>query len=325
MNAQTNAQANARVAVRGDEESYDVLVVGGGAAGLSAALSLARARRRVAVVDDGSPRNAPAEGVHGFLSRDGMPPRHLLAAGRAEVTGYGGELINDRVTAVEPGFAARLASGRTLRARRLLVATGLRDELPEVPGLRERFGRDVLHCPYCHGHEVAGRALGVLGTQPLSAHQALLISQWSPDVTYFPGGPGGSAPTEEERARLAARGVRIAEGEVTGLALGEDGRLRGVRLAGDRLVPREALFVAPRFVPNDALLVALGCERNAEGWAVADPSGRTTAPGVWVAGNTADARAQVVTAASQGVAAAAALNQDLLEEDVTAALTAPAR
>jgi thioredoxin reductase len=132
----------------------DVVVVGGGAAGLSAALVLVRARRMVVVVDAGAPRNAPAAHMHGFLSRDGMPPRELLAAGRAEVSSYGGRLIDDTVVGVEPGFHVRLASGAHLRTRRILVATGLRDELPDLPGVRERWGRDLLHCPYCHGYEV---------------------------------------------------------------------------------------------------------------------------------------------------------------------------
>ena len=143
--------------------SYDVVVVGGGAAGLSAALVLGRARRRVAVIDAGAPRNAPAAHMHGFLSRDGMPPADLLAAGRAEVTGYGVELIEDKVAAIEPGFHVRLAGGRVLQARRILVATGLSDELPEIPGVRDRWGRDLLHCPYCHGWEVRDQPIGVLG------------------------------------------------------------------------------------------------------------------------------------------------------------------
>jgi thioredoxin reductase len=162
-----------------------VVVVGGGAAGLSAALVLGRARRRVAVVDAGAPRNAPAAHMQGFLSRDGMPPAELLAAGRAEVTRYGVELIEDRVVGIDPGFFVRLAGGATLRARRLLVTTGVVDELPQIAGLRERWGRDLLHCPYCHGWEVRDQPLGVLGTQPGSVQHAQLVRQWSDDVVFF--------------------------------------------------------------------------------------------------------------------------------------------
>ena len=165
---------------------YDVVVVGGGAAGLSAALVLGRARRRVAVVDAGAPRNAPAAHMQGFLSRDGMPPADLLAAGRAEVTGYGVELIDDQVVGIEPGFFVRLAGGRVLlRARRILVTTGVRDELPNIPGARQRWGRDLLHCPYCHGWEIMNQPVGVLGTQPGSVQHALLVRQWSDDVVFF--------------------------------------------------------------------------------------------------------------------------------------------
>src|SRR5690349_15705605 len=133
---------------------YDVVVVGGGAAGLSAALVLTRARRKVLVLDAGTPRNAPAAHMQGFLSRDGMAPSELLAVGRAEVAGYGVEVVEDRVLGIDPGFTVRLAGGRFLTARRVLVATGVRDELPDIEGVRERWGRDLLHCPYCHGWEV---------------------------------------------------------------------------------------------------------------------------------------------------------------------------
>jgi thioredoxin reductase len=158
---------------------------GGGAAGLSAALVLGRARRRVAVVDAGSPRNAPATHMQGFLSRDGMPPAELLAAGRAEVQGYAVELIEDRVDGIEAMFSVRLAGGHALDARRILVATGCRDELPDIPGVRERWGRDLLHCPYCHGWEVRDQPIGVLGTNSGSVQHALLVRQWSEDIVFF--------------------------------------------------------------------------------------------------------------------------------------------
>src|SRR4051812_2274907 len=148
------------------DERYDVVVIGGGAAGLSGALALARARRRVLVIDAGEPRNAPAGHVHNYLGREGTPPAELLAAGRAEVGGYGGQVSGGRVTGAErtddAGFRVGLDDGRTVRARRLLVATGLVDQLPDVPGLGDLWGSDVLHCPYCHGWEVRDRAIGVL-------------------------------------------------------------------------------------------------------------------------------------------------------------------
>jgi thioredoxin reductase len=295
-------------------DEFDVVVVGGGAAGLNAALVLVRARRRVAVIDAGDPRNAPAAHMQGFLSRDGMAPARLLEVGREEVTGYGGEIVAGRVERIDPGFVVHLAGGRTLRARRVLVATGLRDELPEVPGLRERWARDVLHCPYCHGYEVRDRPLGVLGT----LHLGLLLPQWSADVVFFPHRTELSAG---EREQLLARGVHIADGEVSGLAVADDA-LRGVELTGGRVVPREVLFVGPRFVPRDDLLAGLGCALGADGRVRTDPTGRTSVPGVWAAGNVVDPRAQVVTAAGMGSAAAIALNADLVEEDVRHAVAA---
>jgi thioredoxin reductase len=224
-------------------KEYDVVVVGGGPAGLSAALVLLRARRAVVVVDAGAPRNAPASHLHGFLSRDGMPPRELLAAGRSEVSSYGGRLIDDTVIGVEPGFQVRLANASRLGARRILVATGLRDELPDIPGVRERWGKDLLHCPYCHGYEVRDLPLGVLGGTPEAVQHALLVRQWSPDVTLF---PHTDTLTPEQRQHLTARGIGIVEGAVARLVVDND-QLQGVELAGGTVIPRTAVFVRPRF------------------------------------------------------------------------------
>lgn len=295
---------------------YDVVVVGGGAAGLNAALVLGRARRRVAVVDAGEPRNAPAAHMQGFLSRDGMDPAALLEVGRTEIAGYGVGLIKARVEHIDHGFYVRLAGGAVLRTRRVIVTTGLRDELPDLPGVRERWGRDVLHCPYCHGYEVRDRRLGVLGTHPGSVHHALLLRQWSDDVVFF---PHTLEVDEADRERIAARGVRIFDGTVKRLVVDRD-RLRAVELVEGRLVPRDAAFVFPRMVPNDGLLTGLGCATGEDGRVVTDATGRTSVSGVWAAGNVADPRAQVVTAAGMGSAAAIALNHDLLDEEVDRAL-----
>ncbi|PZG52180.1 thioredoxin reductase [Spongiactinospora gelatinilytica] len=295
---------------------YDVVVVGAGAAGLNAALLLGRARRKVAVIDAGEPRNAPAAHMHGFLSRDGMPPAALLEAGRAEVARYGVRLLRGRVEEIEPGFSVRLGGGPVLGARRVLVATGLRDELPGIPGVRERWGKDVLHCPYCHGHEVAGRPLAVLGTHPGAVHQALLLRQWSEDVIFLKHTLDLAA---EDRERLEAFGLRVVEGEIDHLVV-EGDRLRGVELAGGRVLPRAAVFLFPRMVPHDGLLTGLGCAKDDSGWIATDRTGRTGVPGVWAAGNVIDPRAQVITAAGMGATAAFALNADLVDEDVQRAV-----
>jgi thioredoxin reductase len=297
--------------------SYDVVVVGGGAAGLSAALVLGRARRGVAVVDAGAPRNAPAAHMHGFLSRDGMPPTDLLTVGRAEVTGYGVDLIEDKVTAIEPGFDVRLARGRVLHARRILVATGLSDVLPDIPGVRERWGKDLLHCPYCHGWEVRDQPIGVLGTQPASVEHALLVRQWSDDMVFF---AHTGDLSSDDLVQLEARGVRVVRGEVERLVVDDD-RLTGVELIDGRVIERTAVFIRPGMASHrDGLLTALGCEVNEAGFASVDATGRTTTSGVWAAGNVADPRAQVITAAGAGSAAAIAMNADLVQDDVERAV-----
>ncbi|WP_425861911.1 NAD(P)/FAD-dependent oxidoreductase [Arthrobacter sp. TWP1-1] len=299
---------------------YEVVIVGGGAAGLSAALLLVRARRKVLVVDAGEPRNAPAAHLHGFLSRDGLPPAELLALGRAEVKAYGGEFLEGEVKDLLPsggsGFWVVLAGGRRISAGRILVASGLRDELPDILGLAERWARDVLHCPYCHGYEVRGRKLGVLGGSPDTVRYAQIVRQWAEDVVLF--APAGFLTTLQ-RSELAARSIGIVEGSVSRVIV-EDDRLRGVEIDDGSIVLRDALFVPPRFVPNSELLARLGCELDEAGWALKDDTGQTTVSGVWVAGNVANPRAQVITAAGEGSATAMAINADLVDQDVRSAV-----
>ena len=294
-------------------QSYDVVVIGGGAAGLSAALVLGRARRRVAVVDAGTPRNAPAAQMHGFLSRDGMPPAELLRIARAEARSYGVELIDDRAAEVESGFTVRLDGGRTLTARRLLLTTGAVDELPDIQGARQRWGRDLLHCPYCHGWEVRDQPIGVLGTVAGSVEHAHLLRQWSDDVIFF---AHRYPVSPSERAALDARGVRVVDGSVARLSVVED-RLDAVQLTDGRSLPRAALFIRPTLHARpDGLAAALGCQVDEGGFLHVDAMGRTTVPGVFAAGNATNPRAQVITAAGEGSAAAIAINGDLVEEDV---------
>jgi len=296
--------------------NYDVIVIGGGAAGLSAALVLSRARRKVLVVDAGSPRNAPAAHMHGYLSRDGMPPAELLAAGRREVNSYGGEIIDGAVTDLVPaghGFTALLAGGQRISSRRLLVTTGLRDELPDIPGLRDRWARDVLHCPYCHGHEVSNRRLGVIGGTPGAVRYAQIVRQWTDDLIFF---TPPNVLTAVERTELLARAIGVVEGTIDQLVIDVADQLRGVQMRDGCVIPADALFVPPHFIPNNALLVGLGCDADADGWVTVDNIGRTRVPGVWAAGNVVDPRAQVITAAGAGSAAAIAMNADLVDEDI---------
>ncbi|MFI1928986.1 NAD(P)/FAD-dependent oxidoreductase [Streptomyces sp. NPDC020330] len=300
--------------------SYDVIVIGGGAGGLNAALVLARARRTVAVVDAGEPRNAPSAHMHSFLSRDGVPPLTVLEVGRAEIARYGAVHVDGRVEQVEAaetgGYVVRLAGGATLDARHVVLATGLHDELPDLPGVRAMWGQDVHFCPYCHGYEVRDQPIVVLGVHPASPGQALLLRQWSSHITYV---PHGRPLTDEERERMDARGVEVAEGTVSTL-LAKDGRLNAVELTDGRTLECSGVFLFPTMTPNDGAFDGLGCEKNEQGWLVTDRAGRTSRPGLWAVGNVVDSRAQAVTAAGMGAAAAFALNHDLVDEEIERAL-----
>ncbi|WP_116198834.1 bifunctional NAD(P)/FAD-dependent oxidoreductase/class I SAM-dependent methyltransferase [Amycolatopsis circi] len=307
------------------DEKYDVVVVGGGAAGLSGAVALARSRRSVLVVDSGEPRNAPAGHVHNYLARESTPPAELLSLGRAELAGYGGEVVAQTVTSIakgDNGFEISLADGRRTHARRVLVATGLVDELPEVAGLAARWGRDVLHCPYCHGWEVRDRAIGVLSTGPMTVHQALMWRQLTDDVVVFRHTHG-----DFDEAPLLARGIRIVDGVVAAIEA-EDDQLTGVRLESGTVVAREALAVAAPAKTRADFLAPLGIEPEPvefNGFVIgtrvpADAAGRTSVPGLWVAGNVTDMRAQVVVSAAAGLMAGAAINGELVEEEAAEAV-----
>ena len=308
------------------DEAVDVLVIGGGAAGLSAGLMLARARRTVVVVDAGEPRNAPAAGVHGLLGHDGVPPAELLDRGREEVRRYGGGVEQGEVESayrVGDGFAVRLTDGRTLEARRLLVTTGLVDVLPDVPGVQGRWGRDVVHCPYCHGWEVRDQRIAVLAGSPMSVHQALLFSQWSGDVTYV---SHAGAPDADQREQLAARGIRVVDDRATEVLVTDD-RITGIRLDGGGEVECDVVTVASRMVARAGFLADLGLktEEHPSGMGEhvpVDATGRTTVPGVWAAGNVSDLSAQVGGAAAAGAIAAAHINGDLVTTETGEAVAA---
>lgn len=299
---------------------FDVVIVGGGAAGLSAAVTLGRALRSVLVIDAGEPRNAPATGVHGFLTREGMSPLHLLEAGRAEAEGYGatvrrGEVVGaDRTDA---GFAVTLADGGRAIGRRLLLATGLEDGLPDIPGLRDHWGTGVVHCPYCHGYEIRGQRIGVLGTGPLSVHQTLLFRQWSEDITLFLNDT--LTPSEDDWDRLSARGIRVVDGAVLSVDHA-DGVLSGVTVASGRHFDLQALAVGTRMEARTDVASSLGllAEPHPSGMGhalIGGPMGVTTVPGVYVAGNVSNLAAQVIVAAAEGMMAGAAINADLIQEE----------
>jgi thioredoxin reductase len=304
-----------------DTTRYDVVIVGGGAAGLSAATTLGRALRSVLVIDSGTPRNAPAAGVHGFLSRDGMNPRELLSVGRGEVRSYGGTVIDGEAVSARrtpDGFEVILADARRFSGRRLLVTTGLADELPPIDGLREQWGMGVVHCPYCHGWEIRGQRIGVLGTGPLSVHQALMFRQWSPDITLFLN--DAAEPADEEWDKLAARSITVVDGAVASVDA-VDGVLTGLTLRQGRSFGVQALAVGPRMEARSALLesLGLGSQMHPSGagrFIETDATGATAVRGVYAGGNVSNLMAQVITAAAEGVMTGARINGDLIEEEI---------
>jgi len=301
------------------KRDHEVIVIGGGAAGLAAAVALGRSCRSVLVIDSGEPRNAPANGIHNFLSLEGVAPGDLLKAGRAEVEQYGGEIRAGRAIGAEQlteGFAVTLEDGDRVTGRRLVVTTGLVDELPDVEGLRERWGRDVLHCPYCHGWEVRGQAIAVLGVGTGSVHQALLFSQLTDDLTLV---THTFVPDVESRRLLAAAGVTVVDGRVQSVEV-EDDAVTGLRLDDGRMVPATAITVATYMRARSGVLTSLGIETvpHPSGMGehvVVDEMRQTSVPGVYAAGNVTDLSAQVMGAAAAGTMAGALANLDLVMSD----------
>ena len=291
----------------------DVIVIGGSFAGLSAALQLARARRRVLLIDAGEPRNRFATAAHGFLGQDGVAPHVIRATARAQLAAYPTVRFHQglatQAEASLEGFGVTCADGSTHHAARLILATGVRDELPAVPGIGERWGRTVLHCPYCHGYELQGAPVGVLAGHEKSAHQAALLPDWGP-TTYFT--QGAFEPDDEQAALLAARGVTIERTPVVAL-LGEAPALTGVRLADGRVVSLGGLFVAPRTDPGP-LARQLGCavDDGMTGPLIrVDAMQQTTVPGVYAAGDAATAMHNATFASAAGVMAGVATHQSL--------------
>lgn len=299
---------------------FDVVIVGGGPSGLSAALVLGRSRRRVLLVHDGPTRNARAEAAHTVFTRDGTPPAELLRIGREQLVPYGVVLRDERVVGVEQtaaGFAVVFDRSPSVEARKLLLATGVRDVLPDVPGFSELWGTGVFHCPYCHGWEVAGRPLCIYGRGEVAHHLSRLLLGWSDDLVLFTDGP--AELSDERRARIAGHGIVIREERVERLA-GSNGRLEAVVLEGGEVVPRAGMFFMPAQEPRSDLSSRLGCPFTTDGRVEADAFGRTPVPGVYVAGDMAPGMQQVLAAAASGAMAGATLNNDLLSEDFEGAI-----
>lgn len=308
---------------------WDVVVVGGGSAGLSAALMLGRSRRRVLVVDDSRPRNAVAAHMHGVLGRDHTAPLDLLASGRAELARYDVVVESAAVASAsaledgdEPGFELVLDSGERHTARRVLAATGLVDELPGIPGLAAQWGRGVVLCPYCDGWEVRDRRIAVIAAAQSNTHQAQLMRQLTHEVVFY---ANGTSLPDRARTELEARGIAIEEREVTGIVEADDGTIRGIRLADGSEQQVDVVFIAPRPVPNNLLLGDLRARtmrQSGVDWVLVDDDGRTSVRGLYAAGNVVSARSSVPWAMASGALAGTAINADLVDEDVRRAVAA---
>jgi len=296
---------------------HDAIIIGGGFAGLSAAMQLARARRRVLVIDAGQPRNRFSDHSHGVFAHDGRPGSTLLAEARAQLATYPtvrvmqGEVVEAR--ARDGGFLLETADGERARGRRLILATGIADRLPGVPGLAPRWGKTVLHCPYCHGYEIGGGPIGVLATGPLAIHQASLIADWG-DVTLF---SNGMIIDESTAAMLARRRVTIEPARVEAIE-GQAPAIAGIRLADGRLVAVKALFVAAPTQMASPLAEMLGCAFDptplgpiirTDTWKL------TTVHGVYAAGDAARAPQNITFATADGVTAGVGLHHQLIADE----------
>jgi thioredoxin reductase len=297
------------------ENPWECVIVGGGAAGLSAALVLGRARRRVLVLDTGEQSNRPAHGIGGLLGHDGRAPAELYERGREELAAYPSvELRDARVvtgSAQDAGFALSTADGASLHAARVLLATGMEYALPDLPGVAELWGDTVFHCPYCHGWEVRDRALAVLGATK-AVHRAVLLRQWSADVVLLTDGP--AELDADERARLQRAAIPVDERRVTGVRA-HAGALAAVRFADGGELARDGLLVPALLRQRSSLASDLGAELTERGSVDVDPFGRTTVPGLYAAGDVTSPMPQVAGAIADGSRAAAAINDELLASE----------
>lgn len=300
---------------------FDVIVVGGSFAGLSAATYVARGRRSVCVIDAGRPRNRFAAASHGFFGQDGSDPREMIAQARGQLARYpqatlvSGEAVDAR--AAGRGFTVTLAGGDVVETARLVLACGITDVLPNLPGLAERWGKSVLHCPYCHGYEFAERRLGVLAVSPLSAHQALLIAEWGPTTLYL---NGGNPLEESVHAELRRKGVGVEPAPIEAL-FGDGGSLSGMRLADGRTAAIDALYLAPRSRLNSPLAERLGCALDDGPFGPVirtDAAKMTTVAGVYAAGDIARAPHSVSWAVADGVTAGLSVHRSLAFADLAA-------
>jgi len=294
---------------------YDVIIIGGGPAGLNAALMLGRARRSVIVIDQGMPRNAHAQAMHGFLSRDGIAPHELLRISRAQLRPYGVKILEgEAVDAARhrSHFAVKLHDGRRLHGRKLLLATGLRDQLPRLEGLTDLYGKSVHHCAYCDGWEWREKALAAYGRGKAGLGLALMLKGWSDDVVVLT--DGGSVGLSRYRALIKRNGLCIRNQKITRLQ-GKNGRLKCIVFEDGSIIERDALFFNTGQRQKSDLAEKLGCQFSRNGGVITDRRERTCVPGLFLAGDASKEVQFVICAAAEGAIAAVAINKEFQEEE----------
>lgn len=301
-------------------ENFDAIIIGGGSAGLAAAIALGRSRRSTLVIDANQPRNASAAHAHNVLGQEGISPLHLLERGRSEATQYGARIVNDQAVrvegSIEAGFTVHTEAA-SYTASRIVLASGLTDHFEEIPGLRETWGISAVHCAYCHGWEVRDQVIAVLGLGPMSTHQALLFAQLSDHVTYI--NHNSENLTDENRQTLAKLGVPIVESKALRVRADERGQIEGIDLANGDLLEVQAAVVASKMHANAELYVQLGgtTQDHPLGTFIqVNEMGATDIPGVYAIGNVANLGAMVMAAAASGTIAGAAINADLAAERI---------
>lgn len=294
---------------------YDVIIVGGSYAGLSAALLLGRSLRTVLVLDNGQPANRQTPHSHSFLTRDGETPAHLSTIARQQALAYPTvqfrEVTATQAVRSDDGFAVTAQTGETFRAKRLLLATGLKDVLPDLPGFAECWGISVLHCPFCHGYEVKDKTVGVLGNGDAGFEMVKKIQHWNPGLTLLTNGP--STLTPDQTAKLRQRGIQIVETPIVALQH-QQGQLQALKLADQTTLPLDALYAHPTLRQACDLAEQLGCQLDEKGFVVINEMGKTTVEGVFAAGDTHTMMRQVLVAAHSGLKASFGINMELFEE-----------
>jgi thioredoxin reductase len=303
--------------INSQDDSFDVIVVGGGSAGLSAALTLGRACKRVLVCDSGKPRNQVAHVSHTFFSRDGIAPAELLQIGREQLQPYDVAIHTGEVTDAEKlgdRFQITLSNGKQFVSRKLLLATGMKDTLPSIEGFAELWGNSVFHCPYCHGWEVRDQPLAVYGKGEMAFEKTALLTGWSRDLVLC--SDGAAELSEQQRQKLSDWGVQIREEQIARLEY-QDSELTTIVFKNNERLPRRGILIQPRSSQHSPLAVKLGCQVGSNDIVEVNEMKQTSIPGVYAVGDTSSFFSQISWAVASGSLAANFINRSLIEENLS--------